>query len=550
MKFRNCVAAGVALALGAAPVIAQSRTGFTYDGIVRAVYSDDDLGTPGDSEYVNFLDGTGAGYVAITIEWFVPTATSNTISPSSTQTATDAQLIAAIQQYHALGIKVVLKPHVDLINYSTWRGQLAPTDLAAWFASYQAYLEHYADIAQQYGVEAFSVGTELKSLSVASNLSYWQTVIAAVRSDYTGPLMYGANATGAGDEFTTVSFWSLVDILGVDGYFGLTDLNNPTVAQLETAWTDSSSRYTGPGFNAVAALKNLSSEYNKPVVFTEVGYESSTGTNQQPYAGIDNGYDPTEQENCYTAFFNVFAPQSSWMRGVFWWALQLPVPVAGGNDQGWVMDGKPAGTIVLPQWFDGVTPGSTVALTATPNAVPVGSPVTLNASVANAVNVTPTGSVGFYYGSTLLGSGTVNSSGVASVAASSAGIPPNSYPITAKYSGDSNGASSSSTASVVVSRMATTTSLTATPTTVPANSTTTLQATVARTAGSGAPGGSVTFYYQSERLATVALNRFGFATYTASAAGVPAGTYGVTAQYSGDSGDAASVSPPVQVTVQ
>jgi hypothetical protein len=328
---------------------------FPYNGIVRAVYGDNDLGTSGDSTYVSFIQSTNANYVAITIEWFMPTASSTTIAADPTNSATDAQLIAAIQQYHNLGIKVVLKPHVDVAGYGTWRGEITPSPVSAWFTSYQAYITHYAQLASTYNVEGLSIGTELKTMSVAANLSYWQTLISAVRADYSGPIMYGANSSGCGDEYSTVSFWSLVDIIGVDGYFGLTGQDDPTVAQIESGWTDSTSTITGVGCNAVAALQNLHSQYNKPVVFTEVGYESSMGTNEEPYAQISNGYDPTEQEDCYTAFFDVWSPNSSWMEGVFWWDLQLPVP--GASDQSWVMYGKPAGTVVLPQWFGSASPG-------------------------------------------------------------------------------------------------------------------------------------------------------------------------------------------------
>jgi hypothetical protein len=336
---------------GAVPgALGQNQTGFTYNGVVRAVYSNNDLGTPADSTYASFVQASGANNVEITIEWFVPSVTGTTIAASSTASATDAQIIAAIEQYHSLGVKVFLKPQVDIVNYTAWRGTLEPTSVSAWFTSYQAYITHYATLAQTYGVDGFSIGTEFKTLSVAANLSYWQTLIAAVRADYSGPITYGANATSAGDEFTTVSFWSLVDIIGVDGYFGLTDLNDPTVSQLEAAWTDSTSKDTGAGFNAVAALHNLSNQYSKPVVFTELGYESSEGTNEQPSSELSNGYDPTEQANCYTAFFNIFSQQTSWMQGVFWWDLQLPIPSAG--DQSWVMYGKPAGD-VMTQWYGG-----------------------------------------------------------------------------------------------------------------------------------------------------------------------------------------------------
>jgi hypothetical protein len=286
-----------------------------------------------------------------------------------------------------LGIKVFLKPQVDLIDYSVWRGELAPSSVSDWFASYQAYIVHYAQLAQQYNVDGFSIGTELKSLSGSDNLPYWESLISAVRAAYSGPIVYGANATGADDEFTTVSFWSLVDIIGVDGYFGLTDQDDPTVSQLESAWTDSSSTYTGAGFNAVTALKDLASKYSKPLVFAEIGYESTAGTNEQPYNyGLSDGYDPTEQAACYTAFFEVFSQQTSWMKGVFWVDLQLPVP--GAYDPGYVMYGKPAGT-VMTQWYGGAN--YTLAPTAPTLSVTQGSNAT------DTITVTPadgfTGSV-------------------------------------------------------------------------------------------------------------------------------------------------------------
>jgi len=383
--------AGLMIA-GAVP-LAFGQTGFTYNGIVRAVFSDSDLGTSGDSTYVSFIQSTHANYVAITIEWFMPSASSTTIAASSTDSATDAQIIAAIQQYESLGIKVVLKPQVDVAGFSIWRGEITPSPVSAWFTSYQAYITHYAQLAQANGVSGLSIGTELKTMSVAANLSFWETLISAVRADYSGPIMYGANATGAGDEYSTVSFWNLVDIIGVDGYFGLTDQDNPTVAQLESAWTDSTSTITGAGFNAVAALKNLNSQFGKPVVFTELGYESSEGTNEEPFAQISNGFDPTEQENCYTAFFDVFSAQSSWMKGIFWWDLQLPVP--GADDQSWVMYGKPAGTVVLPQWFGGTSSSPTFTLGPSSSSLSVNQ----GSSATDTITVTDvdgfTGSVSF-----------------------------------------------------------------------------------------------------------------------------------------------------------
>lgn len=440
------VAAGIAFS-GNTPK-AFGQTGFTYNGIVRAVYSDSDLGTSGDSTYVSFIQSTHANYVAITIEWFMPTSSSTTIAASSTNSATDAQIEAAITQYHNLGIKVVLKPQVDVTGYGTWRGEITPSPVSAWFTSYQAYITHYAQLAKTYDVDALSIGTELKTMSVSANLSYWETLISAVRADYSGPIMYGANATGSGDEYSTVSFWSLVDVIGVDGYFGLTDQNDPSVSALEAAWTDSTSTYTGSGFNAEAALKNLNSQYGKPVVFTEVGYESSTGTNQEPYAEISNGYDPDEQENCYTAFFDVFSAQSSWMKGVFWWDLQLPVP--GSDDQSWVMYGKPAGTVVLPQWYGGTS--SSPSFTLAPSSSSLS--VTQGSSATDTIKVTDvdgfTGTVSFT-ASGLPSGVTASFSPTSSTTSSVLTLTASSSAATGSYTVTVNGASGNTTASAAIS---------------------------------------------------------------------------------------------------
>ena len=119
-----------------------------------------------------------------------------------------------------------------------------------------------------------------------------------------------------------------------------------------SAWTDSTEN---GGFNAVAAFENLNTTYSKPVIFTELGYESTAGTNTEPWnSSLYNGYDPTEQENCYEAFFEVFSQQTSWMKGVFWWAWQIPALAA--SDTGYDPNGKPAGTVELPEWFGSATP--------------------------------------------------------------------------------------------------------------------------------------------------------------------------------------------------
>ena len=188
---------------------------------------------------------------------------------------------------------------------------------------------------------------------------------------------------------------------------------------------------------------------------------------------------------------------------------------------------------------------TTTSLTASPNPVATGQTLTLTAAVHGTGSTAPGGTVSFLSGSTLLGTATLNSSGVATLTNSSLGA--GNYSLTAQYSGNASSLSSSSAAvSVTVNSQATTTSLTASPNPVATGQTLTLTAAVQGT-GSTAPGGTISFLSGSTLLGTAALNSSGVATLTNSSLG--AGNYSLTAQYSGNASFLSSTSAAVSVTV-
>jgi hypothetical protein len=161
---------------------------------------------------------------------------------------------------------------------------------------------------------------------------------------------------------------------------------------------------------------------------------------------------------------------------------------------------------------------------------------------------TPTGTVTFYYGTIALGTAKLVN-GVATLAeATSGSIAPGKYAITAKYSGDSVDQASTSSAVDVSVLAATTTLLKLSQNPVPADSSATLTATVKETYGSAVPTGTVSFSIGSDGLGSPTLSG-GTASLTESDLGIPAGTYPVTATYSGDANNAAS-STTVNVVVQ
>jgi hypothetical protein len=318
----------------------QANSGFVYKGITHVSWSNGEYNSSAGTSAQDAMAATGGSWAGVLATQYMATKTSTTIA---TPTPSDADVIAAIQEFHAKGLKVMLKPHVDVTD-GTWRGQIAPSDTAAWFQSFTTFITHYAQIAQNNNVEMLCFGTEYASMSGSANQISWDNVIDSVRAIYTGPLTYAANATFATDEFTSVSFWDKVDVIGLDAYFPLTNHSDPTVAQLVAAWSGNMN-----GENILADIQNFSNAHpGKPLIFTEIGYRSAAGTNTKPYdfsftAPVDN----TEQQNCFEAMYEVWSAQTSWMQGSFWWAW--PVPVPSSTDTDYNPRNKPAQT-VLENW--------------------------------------------------------------------------------------------------------------------------------------------------------------------------------------------------------
>jgi hypothetical protein len=92
-----------------------------------------------------------------------------------------------------------------------------------------------------------------------------------------------------------------------------------------------------------------------------------------------------------------------------------------------------------------VKANTTVGVTSSPSTLLQFSAETLTATIASTTTGTPTGTVSFYNGSTLLGASSLNSSGVATFVSST--LPVGSYKVTGTYSGDGNYATSTSSSS-------------------------------------------------------------------------------------------------------
>ncbi|MFH1784295.1 MAG: hypothetical protein ABH868_05315 [bacterium] len=318
---------------------------FNMKGVQYTTWETDYYSSSDSEASLDDLKSTGANYVGVLVTWYMDNKNSNTIYSEPTKTPTDASVIDAINDIHARGMNVMLKPHIDCMN-GDWRGYIDPSDVSGWFTEYSNFITHFAQIAENNGVELFSIGCEFKNMSQVKYLSYWNTVISNVRTAYAGPIVYAANSSGEKDEISTVGFWDQMDYAGLDIYLPLTDSSSPSVDDLKRAWTSNKD-----GNNWVQNITDWQAYINKPVIITEIGYQSASGTNITPWWVDSPTVDLSEQQDCYEVAFQVWN-NKSWMQGWFTWDWSPWQNAGGPFDTGFTPQNKPA-LDTLTTWYGG-----------------------------------------------------------------------------------------------------------------------------------------------------------------------------------------------------
>jgi hypothetical protein len=281
---------------------------------------------------------------------------------------------------------VVLKIHLDPQD-GQWRAYINPSNRGAWFTSYKNMLLKYAAIAKQNNVEAYVIGVEL--ISVASNsvnsdnTTQWNALIGAVRSAYSGKIVYDANWGGDSftDEVSQIAFWGSVDQIGISAYYNLG--GDGSVASLQSDWDSINN----------SIIRPLNQRYGKPIVFSEIGYRSVVNAHLQPWnPSYPSGpYSSQEQVNDYTALINYWN-NYSYMQGIGIWYANSDPNAGGTGNTDYLIQNKPVEQ-TIQQLFSspgsggggGGGSGQTTFGVSGPAQVTgtVGQAVTLNASVTD-----------------------------------------------------------------------------------------------------------------------------------------------------------------------
>ncbi|WP_134494297.1 glycoside hydrolase family 113 [Microvirga pakistanensis] len=352
-----------------------------WESITQPSYWAGQALSPGGQAAMAQIAATGANTLTLIPNFFQTDKFSNSAAlklgdpniPWDSESDSFEQVKQTILNAKALGMNVVLKPHLETDN-RVWRAELAPTDPKAWFDSYKAIMVEYARVAQEAGAAMICVGTEIDSMIDPTKLcsdgktytEKWGEIIDAVREVYSGKVTYAATYW----TVNKVGFWDKVDYIGVDAYYPLSTVDDPTVDQMVDAWVK-------PHFNPwirddllggksiVDYYKALSAQYGKQVIFTEVGYRSVQGGNKDPGVfGSGGTVDLQEQMDAYTALFRVMENYGGqWLAGSFMWsyysfAHPMDPPSEGGAGVSWTdytTQDKPA-NVTIRDHYSNPTP--------------------------------------------------------------------------------------------------------------------------------------------------------------------------------------------------
>jgi len=352
MKKKTLIIA-VLLAAAALGYMAVTKTGcfapksrFEFQkGMCYVTWSKNAYSSSYSLESIKALKDTGATWVAIVPTWYQEKCSTNRIYPTD-NTPSDASLVSIINEAHKLGLKVMMKPHLDVIDTSEggFRGEImcnSDPEWDAWFNNYRDFILYYAKMAQETKCEMLCIGTELTSVATIKEDKWKTVVIPPIREAYKGPLTYAANWH---DEYQYVKFWDKMDYVGIDAYFPLSRENTPTYKEIKDGWAP-----------WVKEMEEFQKNVNKPIIFPEVGYSSADGSAKIPWEeAVGRPLNMKLQEDCYRAVLETFWPKE-WFYGVYWWKWGTNKGLGGKGNKGFTPQNKPAQDLIK-EWYKKPTP--------------------------------------------------------------------------------------------------------------------------------------------------------------------------------------------------
>lgn len=243
-----------------------------------------------------------------------------------------------IEYAHSHNLKVMLKPHV-WVRGEGWTGDYklsAEADWKTWEADFSEYIMNYAKVADSLGVEMLCIGTEYR-IPAKERPEFWRGLIKNIREVYSGKLTYASNW----DNYENITWWNELDYIGIDAYFPLVEGAHPTVKEIEEGWKPIKTK-----------LSSFSHKWNKPILFTEYGFQSANGAAGKHWE-LDKSSENTNEQlqaDAYEATYRALMKES-WFAGGFLWKWHFTY-TGGGRWRGteWTPQNKPAEKVIA-RWY-------------------------------------------------------------------------------------------------------------------------------------------------------------------------------------------------------
>ena len=369
------------------------------DTSFRAIHMEGNWGTNQEvknyipDDYFKFLQDINANWIGISVALHIGDRMDSTVERVYDgvrfPTFTDEELKVLIDAFHRKGLRVYLTLSLEEdkdAEYPVQHMQLGDPKLPSedseilpefcpwsldhpdhedfvkeFWDTYTKQAVHFGELAQDTGIEMYSLGTETDYLFRSRSGGYWENdfnselvnLISSVRSVYNGDLTYNMfyqaivdrDFYGPGSDHLWEDLG--LDVIGISAYFPLLDkipATVPSVDSLEQSWQRIFDDYLIP-------LKNRYPDY--PIIFLEFGFTNTLESSRWPGYGFyenwtfkdnnNNGLDDGEetQANIYDAFFNIRTQNPDIVEGCFLWGHTL------ANDATWdVVFGKRIGFAV------------------------------------------------------------------------------------------------------------------------------------------------------------------------------------------------------------
>lgn len=296
----------------------------------------------GSEAYARTLDEcvrAGATWVAITPFGRVADLTGRGVDPSFEQpfVKNREDVKRGIAMAHARGLSVMLVPHL-WVESGEWRAKIdPPTDAAweVWTKSYGAFVRGWAEVAEASHVELFSAGVELRSWVTTTHAPSFVALVRELRGVYKGPITYSANW----DDVEHTVVLGELDVIGVNAFYPLAEKDG---APFETLLEG--------GKRVQAKVRALADLWQKPILFTEIGYTTRRDPAVRPWEWPDSmkdvRVDEVAQADAYRALVAPLLDEPRFMGFFVWRVYADPDDVSQEAEWGFSPRGKLAELVV------------------------------------------------------------------------------------------------------------------------------------------------------------------------------------------------------------